>query len=147
MSFSISALARAALGKPPRLVCATTIWRDGVDELHRRTRGRIESGAFLLGRTILGGGRIEQFLFYDDVDPTCFKRGIVEFDGRKLGRVWQICRKTRMTVIGDVHVHPGGYGQSHSDQHNPIIAAVGHLALILPHYGARQPAPGRIRDL
>ncbi len=85
-----------------------------------------------------------EFLFYDDVDPTCFKNGIVEFDGRKFGTVWQHCRDKGLTVAADVHVHPGGYGQSASDQHNPMIAEAGHLALILPHFAARRPEPGRI---
>jgi proteasome lid subunit RPN8/RPN11 len=144
MSFSILTLARAALGKPPRLVCSSAIWRNGTEELRRRTGGRKESGAFLLGRPIRGGHRIEAFLFYDDVDPTCFRNGIVEFDGRKFGIVWQRCRDLGLTVAADVHVHPGGYGQSASDQHNPMIAECGHLALILPHFAGRRPEPGRI---
>jgi hypothetical protein len=144
MSFSISTLARAALGKPPRLVATSAIWRAGAAELHRRTGSVRESGAFLLGSPIRGGHRIEQFLFYDDIDPTCFRRGIVEFDGRKLGLVWERCRTMGKTVVADVHVHPGGYGQSESDRHNPIIAAAGHIALILPNFAARHPLPGRI---
>jgi hypothetical protein len=87
---------------------------------------------------------IEEFLFYDDVDPTCFARGIVEFDGRKLGAVWQRCRDAKRTVVADVHVHPGHYGQSPSDQRNPMIAESGHLALIIPHYAARGRLPGQI---
>jgi hypothetical protein len=51
MAFSLPTLLRAVLGKPPRLVCNPQIWNSGIDELHRRTGGRRESGAFLLGDT------------------------------------------------------------------------------------------------
>lgn len=144
MNFSISKLVSSMRGKPPRLLASSSLWAAGTAELHRRT-GRVrEAGAFLIGRAGPGGSRIEEFLFYDDVDPTCFRRGIVEFDGCKLGQVWEHCRATGAKVVADVHVHPGGYGQSESDRHNPIIPAVGHIALILPNFAAGRPVPGRI---
>jgi hypothetical protein len=140
--FLISTLTRLALGPRPRLVVAKTVWRGGVAELRRRANGRRESGAFLLGRLSPNGiRRITEFLFYDDIDPTCFRHGIVEFDGRKFGDVWKHCRRRNVTVVADVHVHPGGFGQSPSDRHNPMIAEVGHLALILPHYAAAKTVP------
>ncbi len=137
-------LPRSVTGRPPKLVCSLALWNRGVDELHRRTDHRRESGAFLLGSTKAGIREIHQFLYYDDVDPTCFARGIVEFDGGKFGLVWQQCRHLRMTVVADVHVHPGGYRQSSSDRSNPMIAEVGHLAIILPDYAAGRPLPGAI---
>jgi hypothetical protein len=137
-------LLRAATGRPPKLVCPATTWHEGVDELRKRAGGRQESGAFLLGAQKNGVKAIRQFLFYDDVDPTCFANGIVEFDGRKFGTVWQRCRDLKMTVVADVHVHPGRYGQSYSDRHNPMIAEAGHLALIIPDYAARKRLPGGI---
>ena len=144
MKSLISTLARAVFGPPPKLVCASNVWRSGVAELHRRTGGRRESGAFLLGRQLGETRRIEQFLFYDDVDPTCFNNGMVEFDGRKFGSVWERCRTLKMTVVADVHVHPAGYGQSQSDRENPMIAEVGHLAIILPNFAKGRAIPGRI---
>jgi hypothetical protein len=135
---------RAAFGQPPRLVCSPRIWNSGVDELRRRASGRRESGAFLLGGTDGRTRRIQQFLFYDDVDPHCFDNGIVEFDGSKFGLVWKECRELKMTVVADVHVHPGRYGQSKTDRDNPMIPEVGHLAVILPDYAARHRVPGRI---
>lgn len=137
-------LLSTATGRPPRLVAHRSVWNQGVEELNRRTRGRCESGAFLLGINKDGVREIKQFLYYDDVDPTCFRRGIVEFDGGKFGQVWERCRRLNMTVVADIHVHPGGYGQSRSDQHNPMIAEVGHFALILPEYAARHRSPGDI---
>jgi hypothetical protein len=113
-------------------------------ELRRRAAGVRESGAFLLGRKGRATHRIERFVYYDDIDPTCFRNGIVEFDGRKLGTVWRLCRDFDLDVVADVHVHPGGHGQSSSDQANPIMAEVGHLALILPDFAARRVNPGGI---
>ena len=144
MAFSISTLVRGLLGQPPKLVCAGAVWGEGVAELRRRAGGVRESGAFLLGRRNRATRRITQFLYYDDVDPTCFRHGIVELDGRRLGTVWQRCRELGLEVVADVHVHPGGCGQSMSDRDNPIMPHVGHLALIIPYFAARGVMPGRI---
>jgi hypothetical protein len=144
MAFLLRTLLRAALGKPPRLACDPELWNCGVDELRRRTGGKHESGAFLLGNVKRGVRRIQRFLYYDDIDPTCFMHGIVEFDGGKFGLVWEKCRELNLAVVADVHVHPRGYGQSGSDRHNPMIAESGHWALILPHFAARAHMPGGI---
>jgi hypothetical protein len=128
----------------PRLRCARAVWRRGVAELARRTGGSRESGAFLLGAPNAKCRRIETFLFYDDLDPHCFRHGIVEFDGRKLGELWTHCRRYGLTVVADVHVHPGDCHQSPSDQHNPMIPEVGHMALILPYFAKRDTSPGKI---
>lgn len=143
MASLISTLARIAFGPPPELVCRRAVWQAGVDELRRRTQGRREAGAFLLGRK--GKRRvIEAFVFYDDIDPNALATGIVEIDGRRLGALWTHCRATGLSVVADVHVHPDGYGQSESDQANPIIAEVGHIAVILPDFVAGATEPGAI---
>lgn len=143
MASLISTLARIAFGPPPELVCRSNVWHAGVAELRRRTRGEREAGAFLLGRQ--GKWRvIEEFVFYDDVDPLSLATGIVVIDGRRLGALWAHCRATGLKVVADVHVHPGGYGQSKSDQANPIIAEVGHIAVILPDFAGRATDPGAI---
>lgn len=49
-----------------------------------------------------------------------------------------------MTVVADVHVHPGSFRQSPSDKANPIIAKANHLALILPDFAEGSNLPGRI---
>lgn len=130
--------------QPPevRLRCSEQVWRAGVRELHTRTRNRIESGAFLLGHDEGRVRVITQFLFYDDIDSHCFDRGIVEFNGRLLGKVWGYCRDNSLSVVADVHVHPFGFGQSPSDMHNPIIAKAGHIALILPNFAQGPCLPG-----
>jgi len=144
MRLSIRALLQRLFRRPAALTCRGKVWRAGCEELRRRSAGYRESGAFLLGRTTLGTHEILEFLYYDDIDESCFANGIVEFDGRKLGRVWKHCRERSMQVVADVHVHPGGFGQSSSDQDNPIIAEIGHFALILPHYAAGSVLPGSI---
>lgn len=143
MPSSIATLARIVFGPRPEILCDAAVWNEGVAELCRRAGGRRESGAFLLGSN-RKGRRIEEFVFYDDIDPDALNTGIVEIDGRRLGDLWTHCRKTGRKVVADVHVHPGGFDQSQSDQANPIMAEVGHIAIILPDFAARATHPGGI---
>jgi hypothetical protein len=143
MASLTATLARGLLGPPPEILCDRTIWTAGVAELHRRTYGRRESGAFLLGRKDKTR-RIEEFVFYDDLDPHALDTGIVEIDGRRLGALWTHCRQSGREVVADIHVHPAGFGQSTSDKANPIMAEIGHIAIILPHFAGRDTMPGGI---
>lgn len=143
MSSLIATLVRSLFGPPPRCICDREIWRLGVAELKRRSGGRRESGAFLLG-TQRGVRRIQEFVFYDDVDPNALRTGYVKIDGRRLGDLWAHCRNTGHTVVADIHVHPGNFQQSESDRANPIIAEVDHLAIILPYFASRATLPGEI---
>jgi len=143
MAYLLATLVRLAIGKSPELICSTDIWDAGVTELHRRTFGRRESGAFLLGKKGRTR-RIEKFVFYDDIDPGALDSGIVIIDGRRLGALWAHCRDTGYEVVADVHVHPRGYRQSKSDKANPIIAEKGHVALILPDFAKGSNQPGKI---
>jgi hypothetical protein len=96
-----------------------------------------ESGAFLLGhRDGAGRCRVVYYLLYDDLDPHALNTGIVRLDGRHFGKLWDLCKARCVTVVADVHTHPGSSGQSTSDQAHPIIARAGHLALILPRLAA-----------
>ena len=143
MASSIATLARRIFGPPPEILCSARVWQAGVAELRRRADGRQESGAFLLGSTGKAR-RIEEFVFYDDIDPNALRPGMVVLDGRRLGGLWAHCRKTGRVVVADVHVHPGGFGQSASDRANPIIAEVGHMAMIVPDFASRAAGPGDI---
>lgn len=134
-----------ALGGRPRVVCAIKTWSAGVEELRRRTMGGCrESGAFLLGRKEGGATRILEFVYYDDIDPNALQSGIVHFAGNKLPKLWEICRARGYGVVADVHVHPGGYQQSVSDQADPVIPRAGHFAIIIPHFACRDTKPGGI---
>ncbi len=119
MASLIAIIARCLFGPRPEIFCDSAVWNAGVAELKRRAGGDRESGAFLLGSKDRAR-RIEEFVFYDDVDPDALRTGIVEINGRCLGALWAHCRKTGRKVVADVHVHPGGYLQSPSDQANPI---------------------------
>lgn len=144
MRLLIQALLRRLFRRRVTLTCSSSVWVAGCEGLKRRCGGYRESGAFLLGRDVGATRQIQEFLYYDDIDETCFANGIVEFDGRKLGRVWKYCREHSLKVVADVHVHPGGCKQSSSDQSNPIIAEAGHFALILPNFATGRPQPASI---
>jgi len=112
-----------------------------------RARGREytrESGAFLLGKREDGRARLTAFLLYDDLDPTCLDTGIVRFAGHCYGALWEYIERTQLSVVADIHVHPGAPLQSETDRSHPMIAQLGHVALILPQY-ARPPL--RIADI
>jgi hypothetical protein len=68
----------------------------------------------------------------------------VHFHGNKLPKLWEHCRSRGYGVIADVHVHPGGYGQSNSDQEDPVMPKAGHLAFIIPNFAQRANQPGSI---
>lgn len=127
----------------PKLQCSERVWLDGVAELRRRANGRSEAGAFLLGNIKNDIRAIHRFLYYEDVDPHCFDNGIVEFDGRLLYLVHNECKKLGMRLVADIHVHPGGYGQSSSDRANPMDPRSGHIAMILPNFAVGKFQPGQ----
>ncbi len=143
MASLIATLARIAFGPRPEVLCSATVWHAGIDELRRRSGGLRESGAFLLGRKDKRRV-IEEFVYYDDIDPHALRNGIVEIDGRRLGILWKHCRESGREVVADVHLHPGWYGQSETDQQNPIVAEIGHVAMIIPDFAANAREPGGI---
>ena len=136
MTFSIPATIRALAAPRHRLSCPKKVWRLGLAEVARRGEGRHESGAFLLGHRNGLRGRVAQFAYYDDFDPSCLDSGIVVFDGVGFGPLWELCRKAGLSVLADLHTH-AGHGparQSSLDRDNPMIAQPGHVALIIPNF-------------
>ena len=143
MNFSIAEIIRRLLAPKHELSCSWFLWRRLLTCLRERGRDESrESGAFLLGYHNGQSTRIVDFILYDDLDPHCLDTGIVRFDGRYFGTLWAICKKRALTVVADVHVHPGGSQQSKSDRAHPMISCEGHLALILPRF-ATSPLPKR----
>lgn len=130
----------------PHMVCDESVWLEGTNELKRRTLGKTrESGAFLLGEVpIKGPNIIRAFVFYDDLDPHALDSGIVHFHGNKLPKLWEVCRTSGYRVVADVHVHPGHYGQSPSDQADPVMPRCGHCAFIIPDFATGSVLPGDI---
>ncbi len=116
------------------LTCPPALWRRLLRGLRARGQGVRESGAFLLGTRKDGLIEIVDFILYDDLDPHVLDTGIIRFDGRYFGALWERCRETQLDVVADVHTHPGAAYQSPSDQAHPMIACAGHIALIIPNF-------------
>ncbi len=135
MNFYIVETIHRLLSPRHELGCSWFLWRRLIKKLRERGRQNSrESGAFLLGRRHGIHARIIDFILYDDLDPRCLDSGIVRFDGRYFGSLWDTCTRRGLTVVADVHVHPGGAEQSDSDRAYPMISRAGHLALILPRF-------------
>lgn len=116
-----------------KLLILESVWDKMISQLEKRGGGERESGAFLLGK--VGENQISEFVCYDDLDPHCLDKGIITFDGRGYVPLWQLCKEKGLTVLADVHTHPGQWvGQSRSDSNHPMIAQSGHIAIILPEY-------------
>ena len=137
MHFSIAAIMSRLLAPRHELSCSWRLWRRLLAGLRERgCTGRRESGAFLLGCRANGRTRIVDFVLYDDLDPRSLDTGIIRFDGRHFGTLWDLCKQHGLTVVADVHTHPDGSGQSTSDQAHPMITRAGHLALIIPRFAS-----------
>lgn len=135
MNFSILPIIRRLWAPRHELSCSWFLWRRLVGRLRERGRNATrESGAFLLGRNDGDAARIVDFVLYDDLDPHSLDTGIVRFDGRYFGELWDICKRRGLSVVADVHVHPGAVYQSESDRQYPMISVAGHVALILPNF-------------
>jgi proteasome lid subunit RPN8/RPN11 len=139
MNFSIAQIIARLWSPRHEVSCSWFLWLRLCAKLRERGRNASrESGAFLLGHRNDGRARIVDFILYDDLDPHALDTGIVRFDGRHFGSLWDICKRRGLSVVADVHVHPGGSYQSESDRAHPMISRAGHIALILPDF-ARAP--------
>jgi hypothetical protein len=116
----------------PCLRLARSLWTELIGELHRRTEGCHESGAFLLGHKTADGRRALSLVYYDELDPNAYETGVCVLDADAFTRLWDRCSELSLTVIADAHVHGRRAAQSRSDCENPMIARPGHLTLILP---------------
>jgi proteasome lid subunit RPN8/RPN11 len=138
MNYSIVRTIRRLYAPQHELSCSWLVWRRLVKGLRERGQhGKHESGAFLLGRRYGGCARITSFVLYDDLDPRCLESGIVRFDGRYFGALWELCNQRDVSVVADIHTHPMGPQQSHSDRAHPMISRSGHIALIVPRFAAQ----------
>lgn len=122
----------------PTLRMKRSLWTGLGAELHHRTEGRHESGAFLLGRRSGADREATAVIYYDDLDARAYDSGVCILHADAFGRLWDRCAEMSLVVVADAHVHPRSARQSFSDRDNPMIARPGHLALILPLM-ARQP--------
>lgn len=117
----------------PTLIFSLPLWWRLIRELRRRGGGVTESGAFVLGERQGATARARSLVFYNDIDPGALRTGIVRLSGQAMNAVWETCTREGLEVLADVHTHPGGSGQSRSDQEHPMVATRGHIALIIPN--------------
>jgi hypothetical protein len=122
----------AAVLPEPTLRLSRALWTDVTGELHHRTEGFHESGAFLLGRRSGSERQVTAVVYYDELDPHAYDSGVCVLEAAAFGQLWDRCTASGLSVMADAHVHPLGAGQSRADRENPMIARPGHLALILP---------------
>jgi hypothetical protein len=128
----------------PMLRLSWSFWTDVTCELHRRTEGSHESGAFLLGRRSGSEREATVAVYYEELDPHAYESGVCVLHADAFGRLWDRCAASGLSVVADAHVHPHGAGQSKADRQNPMIARPGHLALILPNMAE---APVRLASI
>jgi proteasome lid subunit RPN8/RPN11 len=115
------------------------LWRKLILQLRRRSAGRRESGAFLLGKQCGNSARATTYICYVDLDPLAYQSGAIAFHATGYAALWQYCREKKIQIVADVHTHPGAsVRQSSIDERNPMVPVVGHTALIVPHF-ARAP--------
>lgn len=136
MSFSIKATIRAWWVPEHRLSCSPVLWERIMSELRSRGHGRHESGAFLLGLERDQRREATQVVYYDELDPRAYSTGVCVLHGPAFSKLWAICRERKLTVIADIHTHPGEAFQSVSDRTNPMVATAGHIAIIVPDFAS-----------
>jgi proteasome lid subunit RPN8/RPN11 len=105
-------------------------------ELHRRTSHRHESGAFELGHERGGRREATDVVYYDDLDPAAYASGVCILKADAFSKLWAMCRARALTVVADIHTHPGGAFHSKADRSNPMVARSGHIAIIVPDFAA-----------
>ncbi len=136
MNFSIKVIIRGWLAPDCRVVCPARRWRWVVGELERRGRHEHEAGAFLLGTECADCLEVSDAVFYDDLDPDGYSTGVCVLHGEAFSKLWALCRGKKLTVVADVHTHPGRASQSAADRTNPMVARIGHVAIIVPNFAA-----------
>jgi proteasome lid subunit RPN8/RPN11 len=145
MIYSIRSIIQELIAPQCNLSCSNRLWAYGLKELrHRGMSGLRESGAFLLGTTTGEKKRIIRFIYYDDLEPHCLDTGCVVLTGTGYGPLWKICRESGLSVVADIHTHPGIAHQSDTDRKNPMVALAGHIALIVPNYAKRIVGPSNL---
>ncbi|MCH2240934.1 MAG: Mov34/MPN/PAD-1 family protein [Aquabacterium sp.] len=135
---------KAATTFAPLLEVPAVLWTELMTHLCEQGAGVRESGAFLLGRKTDAGRVVMAFVPYEQLQTDAFSNDYVFLKADSFAKLWEVCRATGMTVVADVHTHPFGPGQSHSDRTNPMVALKGHIALIVPKFAKGTPRP---RDL
>ncbi len=144
MTFSIKTIIRALLAPEHGLSCPRKLWWSLLAELDRRGERRHEAGAFLLGFQRGKRREVTDVVFYDELDPHAYASGVCILHAPAFARLWALCRERDLTVVGDVHTHPGVAFQSESDRTNPMVARDGHVAIIVPDFAVAPVDPRQL---
>jgi len=144
MTFSIRTITRALSRRDRGIRFGPDRWVGLLAELDRRGERRHEAGAFLLGSRDSDLRDVQDVVFYDDLDPGAYSSGVCILHAPAFAALWSTCRARGLTVVGDVHTHPGGAFQSEADRTNPMVAREGHFAIIVPNYATGRPATERL---
>lgn len=139
MTFSIKTTTRALLRRDRGIRVAPRRWRGLITDLDRRGGRRHEAGAFLLGDCAGDLRTVTDVVFYDELDPHAYDSGVCVLRAPSFASLWGICRARGLTVVGDIHTHPGGAFQSEADRTNPMVARAGHIAIIVPNFATGSP--------
>ena len=134
MTFSIKTTIRALAAPEHGISCPRALWNRVLAELDIRGARRHEAGAFFLGMQRGRRREVTDVIYYDDLDPQAYSTGVCVLHAPAFAALWAICRERKLTVVGDVHTHPGRASQSKSDRTNPMVARAGHVAIIVPKY-------------
>jgi len=124
----------------PLLEAPAQLWSELVDHLRIQGAGIRESGAFLLGQKTEASRLITHYLPYERLQANALHDDYVSLTAASFAKLWDLCRAEKLSVLADVHTHRLGAGQSRSDRANPMVALVGHIALIVPRF-----AQGRVQ--
>ena len=136
LTFSIKAAIRALVAPDHRINCPRRTWRLIIAELERRGRRQHESGVFLLGFEPEGRRQVTDTVFYDDLDPKAYASGVCVLHGDAFAKLWMLCRQKKLTVVADVHTHPGTHFKARRIGRTPLVARPRHIAIIVPNFAA-----------
>ena len=113
-----------------------TIWLKLNKAVRKHGANKRESGAFLLGK--INSSKVSHFILYHELDPYSSDNGYIHFRSECYIKLWEICRTQHLTVIADVHTHPGqNTNQSEYHRMHPMIFRKKHIAMIIPHFARR----------
>ena len=118
----------------PLLEIGTQLWTDVIEHLRQQGAGVRESGAFLLGLKADHTRIVTRFVPYEELEADALNDDYVSLNATSFAKLWDLCRCEGLSVVADVHTHRVGANQSYSDRTNPMIALVGHIALIAPRF-------------
>jgi len=144
MTFSIRTITRALSRRSRGIRFGPERWTGILAELDRRGERQHEAGAFLLGARTGDLREVRDVVYYDELDPRAYSTGVCILHAPAFAALWSMCRARGLTVVGDVHSHPGGAFQSEADRTNPMVAREGHIAIIVPDFAAGRPATTRL---